>query len=237
MTNVVLLNNVDHHDLRLLNGQEAAAAVDQVPVFPTEFEAVQREYPILLRRDPDGDFHAVALLGLAEGDNLFVEDGRWTARYQPALLARGPFSIGLHEREAGEREPMIHVDLASPMLSREAGEPLFLPHGGHAPGLEQIAEVLRTIHAGHQMQGALFAAWEAAGLIEPVRLEIMLDDTLRYDLVDYHAVSRDVLDRLSGDALERLHRQGYLAAAVHAVSSLGNVERLIALHNRRRQGG
>jgi hypothetical protein len=61
MNSVVMLNNVDHHDLRVATGYGAAFgdAINQVLIFPTEFEAVAREYPILFRREEQG-FRALA---------------------------------------------------------------------------------------------------------------------------------------------------------------------------------
>ena len=63
MTEAVLLNNVDHHDLKVALGHDAAFgdAINQVLVLPTEFAEVQREYPILFRKDDAGAFRAVAL--------------------------------------------------------------------------------------------------------------------------------------------------------------------------------
>ena len=67
MTEPVLLNNLDHGDLRvrLERGALYGDAVNQVTVFATEFEALQREYAIVFRRDAAGRFRAVVLLGLA----------------------------------------------------------------------------------------------------------------------------------------------------------------------------
>jgi hypothetical protein len=58
MTNRVLLNNVEHRDLRVDTRHSVAFGdgINQVLVFPTEFEDLQREYPILFRRDADGNF-------------------------------------------------------------------------------------------------------------------------------------------------------------------------------------
>ena len=67
MTNKVLLNNVDHADLRVIvrPAPEFGDSVNQVLVFPTEFDEIQREYPIFFRRDPNGALQSIALLGLA----------------------------------------------------------------------------------------------------------------------------------------------------------------------------
>ena len=126
MTNRVLLNNVDHHDVRVRTGHGAAFgdAINQITVFPTEYEELQREYPILFRRDSDGAYYSVALLGLDRDENLFLGGDGWQGRYVPALLQRGPFSIGVSgQGPNGEPlgEPMIHIDLDDPRVSRSEG--------------------------------------------------------------------------------------------------------------------
>jgi len=232
MTRTVLLNNVDHRDLRLAprQGPEFGDGVNQLLVFPTEFEEVQREYPIFFLKSADGAFQAVALLGLDRDENLFLEGEAWQARYVPAVQARGPFSIALQEREDGP-EPMIHVDLDDPRIGTSDGLPLFLPQGGQSPLLDHVSAVLRTIYAGLEMGGPMFAAFAELGLIEPVAVQVMLSDVESYDLSDYHAVSEDRLAALDGVSLERLNRAGFLRAAFLAAASLGNVRRLIDLKN------
>jgi len=61
-----------------------------VLLFPNEFEAAQRDYPILFRRDDRGGVYGVALLGLDLDNNLFLDDdGGWHASYVPAVRQRG----------------------------------------------------------------------------------------------------------------------------------------------------
>jgi hypothetical protein len=239
MTNAVLLNNIDHADLRIVtrHAAEYGDAVNQALIFPTEYEEVQREYPILFRKDPNGDFQSVALLGLDKDENLFLDDHGWQARYVPAVQRRGPFMIGFQEKEEGgevRREPTILVDLDNPRVGRSEGEPVFLPQGGNSPYLEHVAATLRTIHQGLEVSGPMFGAFEALGLIRPVAVEVQLDDAVQYRLPDFHAIDEAGLAGLQGPALERLHSQGFLRAAFHAAASLGNVNRLIELKNRRR---
>lgn len=239
MPNLKLLNNIDHADLRVVVGHGAALgdAVNQVLVFPTEFQNVQREYPILFRRDDGGAFQSVALLGLDRGENLFLDDYGWNARYVPAIQSRGPFFIGVQRREgddaADDAEPMIHVDLDHPRIGKSEGEPVFLPHGGNSPYLEYVAGVLRTIHEGMRMSGPMFAAFEEAGLLEPVQLEIKLNDAEQYKLPDFYTIGAQRLATLDGERLERLNRAGFLPAAIFACASLENISRLIELKNRK----
>ena len=51
---------------------------------------------------------------------------------------------------------------------------------------------------------------------------------------NFFTIDAERLASLKGDALERLNRPGYLQLAVMVVHSLGNVEWLIELKNRRR---
>jgi hypothetical protein len=228
MTNRTLLNNIDHHDLKVAarHGPEFGDSVNHVLVLPAEFEEVQREFAILFRRDSEGALQAFALLGLDRGENLFLDETGWQSRYVPAIQRRGPFLIGVSRREGAEDQPTIHVDL-------EDGEPLFLQHGGNAPYLEQVAAALRTIYSGMEVQRAMFAAFEEAGLIRPVAVEIMLSEERRYDLPDFSTIDQDRLAALDGATLERLNRAGFLRLAMFAAASLANVNRLVELKRRR----
>jgi hypothetical protein len=235
MTNRVLLNNVDHGDLRVATGHGPAFGdnINQVLIFPTEFEAVQREYPIFFRKDADGAFQSVALLGLDRDENLFLDEGGWNARYVPAIQQRGPFSIAMSQRGG---EPMIHVDLDDPRVVAGASEsqPVFLPAGGNSPYLQHVARLLGVIYDGLEFGKAMFAAFEAANLIEPVDVEIKLDEHTQYDLPELYTISQDRFASLDAEGLEGLHRSGFLAAAQWVLSSLGNVGFLVDLKNRRR---
>jgi len=238
MPGPILLNNVDHHDVRVMLGHSAAFgdAVNQVTVFPTEYEELQREYPILLRRDPEGSFYSVVLLGLDRDENLFLDDHGWQGRYVPALLQRGPFSIGVPGKGPNGEfvgEPMIHIDLDHPRVSRSEGESIFLPKGGNSPYLDHIAGVLRAIYAGVEINKSIYTAFDEAGLIEPVTIEIKLPDTRQYNVPDCYTISQERLRQLDGTTLEKLHRADYLRAAIWIVSSLRNMSRLIDIKTAR----
>jgi hypothetical protein len=241
MTDRVLLNNVDHADLRVVtrHGPEFGDGVNQVLVFPTEFDALQREYPILFRKDANGELQAVALLGLDRDENLFLTDDGWNARYVPATQQRGPFSIALQDAQPGrdgQAQPMIHIDLDHPRVSRSDGEPLFLPAGGNSTYLQHVARLLGTIYDGLEVSRPFFAGLEELGLIEPIMLEVKLSDREAYELPDVYTVSQSRLAELGGDDLERLHRSGLLRAAYAVISSLGNVAWLVEAKNRKLAG-
>lgn len=232
MADLVALDNVAHHDLRvaLRHGAAFGDGVNQMLLFPSEFEEAQREFPILFRRDPAEGLQAVALLGLDRDENLFLDGDRWSSRYIPAVQQRGPFSIGLGANGQG---PTIHVDLEDPRVGAADGQSLFLPHGGTTPYLDHVGRVLRTIYTGLELAGPLYAALDGLGLIRPMALEVMLDDEKRYAIEGFEGIAQERLAALAGTELEQLHRAGHLAPAFLVAASLGNVGRLIERKNAR----
>ena len=207
----VLLNNVDHNDLHVItrHGPEFGDAVSQVLVFPTEFESVQREYPIVFRRDAEGALRPVALLGLSRDENLFLDGAGGCSRSMRII--------------------------GSP--SAVSGAPIFLPQGGNSAYLEHIAGVLRTIYVGHHLLDPMIAAFEGAGLLQPVNLEARVSETEVYAVSEVLTIDRWRLAALGGDELFALHQRGFLQSAFLAAASLGNVQRLADLKSRPRTGG
>lgn len=220
------LDNIAHADLRIAPGFGAAFgdAVNQIAVFAPEFEEAQRDYPILFLRQPDRLLQAVAILGLDRDENLFLDGSGWVAGYVPALARRGPFLIGF-----ADGEPVLHVDLDHPRLSGakdDAGEPLFLPHGGHAPALERAIEALRAIHIGNDMARAATDLFDELGLAEPVTLKVEVAEQRSYTFEGYLAITAERIAALDGSALARLNAAGLLLPAVYAAGSLRNMSRL-----------
>ena len=118
MSNHQLLNTNDHAELRVHTGADAKYGDDAMAalVVPDEFRQVQVHYPIVFRRDADGEgFSPLALFGFESGENLFLEDGEWNARYRPLSMAIQPFLIGNAAEQGGE--PTVHVDMDSPRIS------------------------------------------------------------------------------------------------------------------------
>jgi hypothetical protein len=232
MAKHALLNNVAHKNLRVITRHAADLGdnVSSVVTFPTEWGDVQREYPILFRKDAaTGQFLSVALLGFGEAENLFLDESGWNASYIPGIIARGPFLIGF-QRE----EPVIHVDLDHPRISTTEGEPVFLPNGGNTRYIERIAVILEAIRVGLEASKAMFAAFEALDLIEPMRLQIEISGEEQHNLHGYFTINEEKLANLNGEQLESLNRAGFLQGAFLVVTSLNNVKKLIDMKHRRR---
>jgi hypothetical protein len=124
MTKMVKLDSIAHADVTVSvrHGAAYGDAVNQMLVFPTEFEQLQRHFPILFRRDDQGAYYAVALLGFALNENLFLGPSGWDVAYVPVIQRRGPFVGGAPVDTASEGSAhAIHIDLDDPRVN----------HGGH----------------------------------------------------------------------------------------------------------
>ncbi|WP_049722148.1 SapC family protein [Gilvimarinus polysaccharolyticus] len=235
MTKHVLLNNVQHANLKVREGygEEFGNNVNCVMTFPTEFADIQREYPILFSKNPEtGEYQSYALLGLAKGENLFLKDGGWRADYIPAIAARGPFLIGFHESEKdGElvKEPMVHVDLDDARVNEQEGRPVFLPQGSNTPYLDHMAKILNAIHDGISVSQAMFQKFEELELIEQVTINVEVSADESFSLTDFYTISHERLAALRGEALEQLHASGFLQGAYWVMGSTGNLQKLIAM--------
>ena len=230
MPHTVLLNNVDHKDLRIVTKRSAqyGDSVMTALSFPHEFRNLQAHYPIVFFKSEDGtSFHSAALLGFKEGENLFLSDDGWDAAYVPLTLARQPFLIGNNQGEL-----LLHVDLESPRISRTEGEPVFLEYGGNSDYLEQMSSVLRTIHDGLEFAPAFSSALLALNLLESFVFDVELSDGSQHRLAGCYTINEERLHALGGDALERLNRAGFLQPIYMVIASLSN---LSALAERKRR--
>jgi hypothetical protein len=230
MSTSVLLNNVAHQALRVITARGAAWGDDVMSsvVFPSEFRNLQAHYPIVFQKTADGTgFQPIALLGLREGQNLFLTPQGWDAASLPMAVERQPFMIG---RDGDEL--MVHIDMASPRLSETEGEPVFLPLGGRTEFLDRMTALLLAVHEGVQATPPFVDALLAHDLLESFVLDVELDDGTQSRLAGLYTVHEDRLAALAPDALGALHSAGHLQAIYMVLASLSNFRSLIDRQNR-----
>jgi hypothetical protein len=239
MSKAVLLNNVEHKDLKVDPSPSAAYgdSINRVLAFPTEFSDLQKEYPILFYKDPEAKkFQAHAILGLEKGENLFLGEDGWSGDYVPAMMARGPFMIGFQNREVEGKtikEPVIHIDMDNPRVGVEAGQSLFLAYGGDTPYLANVMQTLQVIHQGAGFSDSFFSTLDAMELLEPVNIDLSLSSITNINLRDYFTINSDKLANLDGESLEKLNKMGMLSHIYFALVSLGNFNKLMTLKNKK----
>ncbi|MFS1701886.1 SapC family protein [Alteromonas sp. AMM-1] len=247
MATLQLLNNITHKDLRVQSHYSATFGdnISSVLVFPTEFDALHKEYPVLFRRHAEQGIQAIALLGLCAGENLYLNEhypqppvaGSWMARYVPGLLAKGPFMIG-YQQQSGASEAVLHVDMDHPRIThpisdteKDTGKPVFLPKGGESDYLQHIVAILNRLHLGQQEAKAFYAELDRLNLLTPVNLAITLSNGDKLEIQGHETICKDTFAALPADTLAMLHQKGWLAYVYAIQSSLHNLSWLIDMKN------
>lgn len=238
--NPALLSTEAHRGLRVRAeaGVFPTDAVMSCVTVPDEFRRVQHDYLILFRRDPEQDrFTALAMFGFETGENLYLEDGRWDAGYRPLAMSIQPFLIG---GTPGDKEAkQVHIDLAHARVVEDDGEGVrvFDDEGRPSPYLEAMIDRLGALDAGFEGGADFFAALKRHDLLEPMSLDITLDDGTTNRLVGFHVIDEDRLRALDAAALGELHAEGHLMPIFMALASISNLDTLVARKNRRNARG
>ncbi len=238
MPNIQMLNNVEHQNVKVITDRSADYGdnVHFVMTFPIEFRRIQACFPIFFQKDAgNGKFFPMALLGVEEGQNLFLGENGWEASYVPLMLQRGPFMIGFQqdaESPEGKRS-VVSIDMDSPRISETDGEPLFLPHGGTTDFLTSMTRTLEDIQYGHQMNEDFVDALLEFDLIESVAMEVELNNGAKRQLLGLYTINEDRLEQLDGEALGKLHSKHHLLPIYMILASLSSFRTLIDRMNDR----
>lgn len=237
MTKHVLLDNVTHKNLKVATRYQNGCGYDvnAARVFPVEFGQLQAEYPLFfIKNSETGHFDTIALLGFSDDENLYLGDNGWDAASLPLTVERQPFLIGYQEQDVDgvpTDVPVVHIDLDHPGVNADAGQRVFLEHGGESPYLERINSVLMTIHQGHEISQSFSKLLVGLELIESLAVNIEFDDGSKQSLTGLQTINEEKLQGLNASALETLHKPGHLQSVYMMLASMPNLSRLIARKN------
>jgi len=239
MAKYVLLDNVNHKDLKIITDRSAkyGDSIPTVVTFPFEFRDILAHYPICFSKDPkSGQFHSIALLGFAENENLFLSEDGWDSSYVPLMIERQPFSIGFQQQGqsvSAEMQRVVHVDMDSPRTNMEEGQNLFLQHGGTTTYLQRISSVLEAVYQGQQGSMKFIDALIKHQLLESFTLDVKLNDGSDNKLKGFYTINEDKLNALPAETKVKLMDDGYLESIYMVLASFSNFRALIERKNQK----
>lgn len=234
--NYVLLNNVEHQNIRVITDRGARFGddVNFALTFPLEFRNIQSCYPIFFRKDSNtGKFSPVVLFGFEPRENLYLNDQGWDAHYIPLMVRRHPFVIGFQQvQDQGDtKKAVVSIDMNSPRVNESKGEALFLEHGGTSDYLASITEMLETIQLANEMNEGFVGALLESDLIESFTLQVELKDGSKHELLGYYTINEEKLQQLDSETLGILHSQNYLESIFMMLASLSSFRTLVEKKN------
>jgi hypothetical protein len=227
MTNIVVLNSLVHRTVRVQAEPAAKFGDNQrfVQVVVTEFSLLVTHYPILFSKDADtGAFFCGTMLGIDEGENLFLKDGNGHEGYRPLNLQRVPFFVSGDD---------LAIDLDHSRVSADTGQTLFNERGEPTPYLESIKAAFQQLKPGIEMTKRFIDTLLKLNLLEPVDIILGFDDGSKRNLADLYTVNQEVLKMLPDASVVELFRRGYLQLIYLLIASLKQIPVLAQKKNDR----
>lgn len=228
----VALDRHLHRDLKVHQPQpdwSFAAGANALFVAGAEFGDACREYPILfVRTGPDEQGRPqvlpIAALGLAPGENLYVDGTQWRALYLPAMLRAYPFGLG---RVGNDARPVLSIDLAWAGLSRTEGTPLFGTDGEPTEHLKALQRQLEQFDLEVRRTRELCRLLLDKGLLRDVQFDADVADGPKVHVDGFLTVDEAKLAQLGDADLLALARNGALGLIHAHLISMGNLRKLV----------
>lgn len=229
-----------YNDLRPLSTQEHAgfklresaqlpglAKIHAVPLIIDEFVSAQRFYPIVFSV---GDSPVpLALMGLNEGVNVFVDDkGELaTATYLPAYVRRYPFMLAKLKPDTDSLS--LCFDSTSNLVGKgKEGQPLF---DGDEPSetTKNILKFCEDFEMGAQRTGAFVKELKAMDLLINGEVTIQPEGSEQpFIYRGFQMVDETKLRDLKGDQLRKMNQNGMLPLIVAHLFSLPMIREIFA---------
>lgn len=222
----VVLNR-DVHAALTISGSPAhftfAARAQTVVIASVEFFDACRQFPIIFTRTDDGRIVPLALMGLEDNENLFVDpNGNWLGAYIPAYIRRYPFIT----TDGADGQMAVCFDEAFDGFNREGGMPLF-ENGEPSPKMKDILGFLEDYYIRMKETEQLGAFLAENGLLRQIDAQANLADGRRYALTGMLVVDEPKLAQLPDADIVRLFRGGLLGLIQAHLISLRNLGVLI----------
>ncbi|MDH3621026.1 MAG: SapC family protein [Gammaproteobacteria bacterium] len=206
-----LITPEEHSNLGLNKANrpfDFCSSVRAVPLTAVEMNIMQRHCPIIFSSVEEPSL--LAVVGVVDDENLFVdENGRWeTGVYIPAYLRCHPFALVAHETE----DFAVAVDLAATTVA-EGGEPLIFDGKELSAPANEIVQHCLLFDAQAKITAEFCNRLAELELLTGQELSLAPDEGGEETVVaKYVAVDFRKLEAIDAETLQKLHKDGTLAA-------------------------
>lgn len=228
--NVVPLNKEQHKELFLepQDGFEFAGQANSLYVAAVEFPQASMEYPIVFARDNDEQLFPVALLGLKQGQNLYIDkSGKWDASYIPAYARRYPFILARGNAEDAQYAVCIDEGYTGFNTAKE-GQPLFDKEGKETELLSQAVNFLQDYQKHVELTTQFCGSLSDLDLLEPMTANIQMKSGEKMSIGGFFCVSREKLKALKPGKMADLVKTDQMELIYLHLQSLRNVNSLLS---------
>ena len=199
--------------------------INAISVVIGELNIAARDYPIVFVSGPVG-FMPVAILGLLDRQNLFVDDsGQWDPlTYIPAYVRRYPFCIarvGDDQTLRNQRVVCVERTCIDPDGSR-----LFDAQGMPSAQWVEIEQLLQQYEDELDDTSQMCAIFSKLGLFSPFQFQIKQDSNTMLTIQDMHRIDLAAFEALKPASHKALVSKGLMGPIYTHFNSLENFGRL-----------
>ena len=205
--------------------------VNAVPINLVEMVQIAQFYPIAF--SPDGHATPVAILGLRNNENLFVDaNGKWeeTAYYKPAYIRRYPFIFS----EMPDRDQLtLCVDNVEDVIENSKAQPFFNEDDSISEFSKSALEFCKAYHFAAQETVEFSKALVESGVLIDREAQIRLPGDKLVNFSGFKIVSAAKLAELDDKIFLEWRKKDWLRHVYAHLFSGVQWNRLTALLNAR----
>lgn len=208
-----------------LPNAEFSRSAHAVLLLGSEFVEASHEYPIVFVRNGE-QVMPIALLGLRDGENLFVDaQGKWDARYIPAYVRRYPFTF----TEVPGGHALLSIDKACLGLDKtgQIGQRLFDQEGKETDLLKNMLVFTQSYQEDYLRTRQLCTELDKLGLFKDMNMMATLPNGERFNMNGFLVVDEQKLLGLEQADITSLFRSGALGSIYAHLISMGNATHLM----------
>jgi hypothetical protein len=223
--NYIPLDKNKHKDLCVKLSGDFAHAKDThlAAASLREYAQIASCMPIIFIKDPKSETtHSVAMLGIEQGVNLFMQEGKWAGHVVPLNIQRYPFDV----RPDGDKLG-VFIDENSDLVGKE-GEALFVDEAP-SPFLENRQKLLSDLANSEMATRDFVKKLSDLGLLDFVTIRAIYANGQQRNINGMQTINEKRLQALDSDVILELHKLGYLGAIYAVLMSLGQLNRLVQL--------
>ena len=194
-----------------------------------EFSRAASTYPIVFLEDTVNDqFKPVVMLGLQEGENLFVQDKKWNASYIPAIIRRYPFALS---KTPEDNRYVICIDEDSEFVNEEEGQAIFNEDGSASEVIERVKKYLTELQQMEVFTEAFCAEMKAENMFTPLNMKVRVGNEIK-NVGGAYVINEERFNALNDEKYLALKKKQYIPVIYSHLSSLAQIERLLGFKDK-----
>lgn len=200
-------------------------SLNALPILAAEFLVAAREYPIVFSKGSDDSIQPVVLLGMREGENLFLDAaGQWTAQYLPAFLRRYPFIFA--RSEDGKTFTLCIDETFEGFNQDSRGERLWDDDGKASPYVNNVLQFLQNFQTEHARTQAFCQRLAEFDLLQPQNAVWTGPGGEKAAVTGFLCVNRDKLKTLTHQAMINMIGSGEMDLMYAHLGSMTNFNQI-----------